>query len=77
MELQAFEVQICVKAETRGFEMAFLAKAPQAAVSVRFYELEQKRFRANQVGFKQVFDNLTVKHMVVLRNRFSLSPTLF
>ena len=28
MELQAFEVQVCAKAETRGLEMAFLVKAP-------------------------------------------------
>ena len=34
MELQAFEVQVCAKAETRGLEMAFLVKAPQAVVSV-------------------------------------------
>ena len=33
MELQAFEVQICANAETRGLEMAFLVKAPQAVVS--------------------------------------------
>ena len=34
MELQALEVQICAKAETRGLEMAYLVKAPQAVVSV-------------------------------------------
>ena len=34
MELQAFEVQVCAKAETRGFEMVFLVKIPQAIISV-------------------------------------------
>ena len=34
MGLQAFEVQVCAKAETRGLEMAFLVKVPQAVVSV-------------------------------------------
>ena len=34
MELQAFEVQVCAKAETRGLEMAFLVKVPLAVVSV-------------------------------------------
>ena len=47
MELQVFEVQICANAETRGLEMAFLVKAPQAVVSVIL-----NCFRANQVGFK-------------------------
>ena len=64
MESQAFEIQICAKAETRGLKMALLVKSPQAVVSVIS--------RANQVGFKQVFDNLTVKHMDILRNRSSV-----
>ena len=34
MELQAFEVQVCEKAETRGLKMAFLVKVPWAIVSV-------------------------------------------
>ena len=34
MELQAFEVQVYAKAKTRGLEMAFLLKVPQAVVSV-------------------------------------------
>ena len=34
MGLQASEVQVCTKAETRGLEMAFLVKVPQAVVSV-------------------------------------------
>ena len=55
MGLQAFEVQVCAKAETRGLEMAFLV----------FLNC----FRANQVGFKQLFDNLTVKHMDALRTQ--------
>ena len=34
MGLQAFEVQVCAKTETRGLKMAFLVKGPQAVVSV-------------------------------------------
>ena len=34
MGLQAFEVQVCVKAETRGLKMAFLVKVPWAIISV-------------------------------------------
>ena len=34
MGLQAFEVRVCAKAETRGLEMAFLVKVPKAVVSV-------------------------------------------
>ena len=34
MGLQAFEVQVFAKAETRGLEMVFLAKVPLAVVSV-------------------------------------------
>ena len=64
MELQAFEVQVCAKAETTGLEMAFLVKVPQAVVSVI-----PRLFQANQVEFKQVFDNLTVKHVDALRKQ--------
>ena len=34
MGLQAFEVQVCAKAETRGLEMALLVKVQKAVVSV-------------------------------------------
>ena len=34
MELQAFEVEVCAKARTRGLEMTSLVKIPQASVSV-------------------------------------------
>ena len=61
MGLQAFEFQVCAKAETRGLEMTFLVKVPQAVFL--------NCFRANQVGFKQVFDSLTVKHMDALRKQ--------
>ena len=64
MELQAFEVQVCAKAETKGLEMAFLVKSHRSS-SLLFLN----GFRANQVGFKQVFDNLTVKHMDALRKQ--------
>ena len=69
MELQAFEVQVCAKAETRGLEMAFLVAVPWAILSViseLFQNEEMNCFRANQMGFKQVFDNLTVKHLDAL-----------
>ena len=64
MGLQAFEVQVCAKAETRGLKMAFLEKVPRPS-----FLLFLNCFRANQVGFKQVFDNLTVKHMDALRKQ--------
>ena len=34
MELQAFEVQICEKIETRNLQMAFVIKVTWAVVSV-------------------------------------------
>ena len=61
MELQAFEVQICAKAKTRDLEMAFLVKPHRPSLP-----LFLNHFRANQVGFKQVFDK---KHMDVLRKQ--------
>ena len=45
--------------------MAFLAKIPQAIVSVISYFF----FKANQIGFEQVFDNVIVKHMDALRKQ--------
>ena len=51
MELQAFEVQICAKAETRGLEMAFMVKAPQAVVSV-ISQLFQGEPSWIQTGFR-------------------------
>ena len=41
--------------------MAFLVKVPWVIVSVISQLLNC--YGANQMGFKQVFDNLTVKHM--------------
>ena len=64
MELQAFEVQVCTKSETRGLEMAFLVKFPWAIVS-----LFLNCFRANQMGFEHAFDNLTFKSMTALRKK--------
>ena len=63
MELQAFEVQVCAKTETRGFDMDFLVQTPQAKVSVisRLFQ------GANQMGSEQIFDNLTFKLMEALR----------
>ena len=59
MGLQAFEVQACVKAETRGLKMAFLVNVPHRPTFLLFLNC----FKANQVKFKQVLDNLNVKHM--------------
>ena len=64
MELQAFEVQICANAEARGFEMAFLVKLHRLS-----FLLFLNRFRASQVGFKQVFDNVAVKIIDALRKQ--------
>ena len=64
MGLQAFEIQVCAKAETRGLEMAFLEKSHRLS-----FLLFLNCFRANQVGFKQLFNNLTVKHMDTLRKQ--------
>ena len=50
MELQAFEVQVCAKAETRGLEMAFLVKVPLAVVSV-ISQLFQGEPNEIQTGF--------------------------
>ena len=52
IELQAFEVQICAKAETRGLKMAFLVKAPWAVVSV-ISRLFQCEFSWIQKGFRE------------------------
>ena len=64
MELQAFEVQVCAKAEAKGLEMAFLVKVPWVIVS-----LFLNCFRVKQIGFEQVFDKLTYKHMYALRKQ--------
>ena len=61
MGLQAFEVRVCAKAETRGLEMAFLVKVVVSVIS--------QLFQGEQSGFKQVFDSLTVKHMDALRKQ--------
>ena len=50
MGLQAFEVQVCAKAETRGLKMAFLVKVPQAVVSV-ISQLFQGEPNGIQTGF--------------------------
>ena len=64
MGLQAFEVQVCAKAETRGLKMAFLLQSHRPS-----FLLFLNYFRANQVEFKGVFDNLIVKHMDALRKQ--------
>ena len=61
MELQGLEVQICAKTETRGLKMAFLVEILPAIVSAIF-----NCFRASQMEFEHVFDNLTFKHMDAL-----------
>ena len=50
MGLQAFEVQVCAKGETRGLEMAFLVKVPQAVPSV-ISQLFQGEPNGIQTGF--------------------------
>ena len=66
MELQAFDVQVCAKAETRarGLEVAFLVKSHRS-----LFLLFLNCFKANQMGFEQVFNNLNVKHMDALRKQ--------
>ena len=58
MELQAFEVQVCAKTEIRGLEIAFLVKTLRPS-----FLLFLNCFKANQMGFEQVFDNLTLELM--------------
>ena len=53
MDLQVFEVQVCAIAEARG----------------HFISAILNYFKANQMGFEQAFDNLTVKHMDALRKQ--------
>ena len=64
MELQAFEVQVCAKAETRGLKIAIFVKSHRLS-----FHLVLNCFRANQLGFEQVFDNLTFKYMDALRKQ--------
>ena len=52
--------------------MVFLVKVPYVIVSVT-----SQFFRANEVRFEQVFDNLTFKRTDPLRKRFRLSSILF
>ena len=61
MDLQAFQVQACEKTETGGLEMAFLVIDHRPS-----FLLFVDCFRANQMGFEQVFDNLTFKDMDAL-----------
>ena len=51
--------------------MAFLVKVPWSIVSV-----VSQLFRANQMGFEQVFDNLTFKSMTAFRKRFNMSSNI-
>ena len=64
MKLQAFEVQVCAKTETRGLEIAFLVKSHRQS-----FLLFLNCFRAQQIGFEQVFDNLIFKHIDALRKQ--------
>ena len=52
MELQAFEVQICAKTETRGLEMAFLVTVLYAILSV-ISELAQGDPNGLQTGLRK------------------------
>ena len=53
--------------------MAFLEKVPSHRPP---FLLFLNCVRVNQVGFKQVFDNLTVKHMDALKETDSVSSRL-
>ena len=58
MELQALEVQVSAKTETRRLKMAFLVESHRPP-----FLLFLNCFRASKMRFEQVFDNLTFKHM--------------
>ena len=60
MELQAFEVQVCAKAETRGLEMAIFVKTHRP-----LFPLFLDYFKATQLRFEQVFHNLIFKGMTI------------
>ena len=68
MVLQAFGYQVCAKAETRGLEMVFLVKSHKPS-----FLLVLNCFKANQMGFELVFDNLTSKHMDALGKQIQFS----
>ena len=78
MDLQAFEVQVCAKAETRGLKVAFLVEIARPS-----FLLLLNCSTANQMGFEQVFDNLTSNHMDALRKQiqscvdYVLNPLFF
>ena len=61
MGLQAFEVQML---KPEASKLHFWKKSHRPS-----FLLFLNCFRVNQVGFKQVFDNLTVKHMDALRKQ--------
>ena len=66
MGLQAFEVQVCAKAETRGLAIAmvFLVTVPQPVVSVI-----SQLFQGEPSGIQTGIRYLTVKHMDALRKQ--------
>ena len=64
MELQAFEVQVNAKAETKGLKMAFFVK-----ISSTIFSAILNCFRANQIECEQMFDKLTLKDMDALKKQ--------
>ena len=58
MGLQAFEVHICAKTETRGLEVAFFIKVTWSIVSVvpqEYDYFEEKESVCRQLFFKLLF----------------------
>ena len=62
MELQAFKVQVCAKADTKGLEMAFLEKDHRFC----YFSIVSRR---TKWVFEQVLHNLTFKCMDALRTQ--------
>ena len=60
MGLQAFEVHVCAKVETRGLEMAFLVKI------FCYFSVISQLFQGEPNGIGTGFDNPTVKQMDAL-----------
>ena len=62
MEVQAFEVQICAQAETRGLLRAFLVNLARAIAS-----LISQFFQSKTIEIEKTLDNPTFKRMDALR----------
>ena len=65
MELEAFEVHVYAKTETRRLEMACLVKITPSIASA----ISLSCFKASHIELKLVFNNLTFQHMDALRKQ--------